>query len=325
MYHQGRFKHERGALNYLEGKITLVDYCNEDEWSLIEVYDIVTKQGYLNEDIANMWYKSTKEGKGEGVRKLRNDKDAMAMASIGVKEDLVELYVVHNHRDIQEESRDVQLDGNATTNVENNEPEVKEDGLNSDVLEEEDECSDASEDKDYESKHEEGESDDDSWSDDSSDGAAEDIANEVDFGDSDDDKEGAGGLYEVHISCYNMNQLGPSQLSQNKDEPKVEIRKDKGKEKIPLGFGDEEEGYDSEDFLDMPISDDEDEVPKKKYPRHIQLKNMSEYTWEVGTLYVSREEFKDCVVAYAVHTGTGLKFDKVNQRRVKVKCVDGCK
>ncbi|XP_025684715.1 uncharacterized protein [Arachis hypogaea] len=51
---------------------------------------------------------------------------------------------------------------------------------------------------------------------------------------------------------------------------------------------------------------------------------MSEYKWEVGTLYVSREEFKDCATAYAVHTGRGLRFDKVDLQRVKVTCVEGC-
>ncbi|RYQ91596.1 hypothetical protein Ahy_B09g097551 isoform A [Arachis hypogaea] len=51
---------------------------------------------------------------------------------------------------------------------------------------------------------------------------------------------------------------------------------------------------------------------------------MSEYTWEVETLYVSREGFKDCATAYTVSSGSGLRFTKVDLKRVKVECVEGC-
>ncbi|RYR54417.1 hypothetical protein Ahy_A06g029690 [Arachis hypogaea] len=78
----------------------------------------------------------------------------------------------------------------------------------------------------------------------------------------------------------------------------------------------------SEDFLDIPLSEDEEDMGKR-FPIHSPLKNMSEYKWEVGTLYVSREEFKDCATAYAVSSGRGLRFSKVDLRRVKVECVEG--
>ncbi|RYR08316.1 hypothetical protein Ahy_B05g075945 [Arachis hypogaea] len=76
----------------------------------------------------------------------------------------------------------------------------------------------------------------------------------------------------------------------------------------------------------MPITDDDENGNSvaKKYPLHKQLKDTSEYKWEVGTLYVSREEFKDRATAYAVHTERGLRFDKVDLWRVKVTCVEGC-
>ncbi|MED6136129.1 hypothetical protein PIB30_053215 [Stylosanthes scabra] len=109
IFHQDRFGLERGPLKYLGGKTTFVDNCNEGGWSLIEVYGLVTKQGYLKQDIAAMWYKSKKKNAEEGLRMLRNNNDAIAMAKVGVKEEIVELFVIHKTRDDKEVSIDVQL------------------------------------------------------------------------------------------------------------------------------------------------------------------------------------------------------------------------
>ncbi|MED6205959.1 hypothetical protein PIB30_022563 [Stylosanthes scabra] len=91
----------------------------------------------------------------------------------------------------------------------------------------------------------------------------------------------------------------------------------KGKDVVVAGFRDEDDGYDSEELPDLPSSDEEGDVPLKKYPLHKDLKNMSEYKWEVGTLYLSRDQFKDCVISVAVHSGRGLSFKKCDDRRVK--------
>ncbi|XP_052110145.1 uncharacterized protein LOC107464691 [Arachis duranensis] len=166
-----------------------------------------------------------------------------------------------------------------------------EDGRGSDAVEEEDEGSETSNDDDYEPRGSES-----SWSSESIARNASDHS--LDFGDSDDDREGTEGLVDPAA-------------------PNV------GKKKIIGGFGDEDPGYNSEDFLDILLSEDEEDMGKR-FPIHRPLKNMSEYKWEVGTLYVSREEFKDCATAYAVSSGRGLRFSKVDLRRVKVECVEGC-
>ncbi|RYQ92824.1 hypothetical protein Ahy_B09g099073 [Arachis hypogaea] len=51
---------------------------------------------------------------------------------------------------------------------------------------------------------------------------------------------------------------------------------------------------------------------------------MSSYRWEVGTLYASRQEFKDIVLAYAVHTGRSIKFKKCDMVRVRAVCQKDC-
>ncbi|RYR10323.1 hypothetical protein Ahy_B05g078798 [Arachis hypogaea] len=353
-YHHGSFGLEGGLLKYLGGETTVIDYCNEDEWSLIEVYDIVSRQGYLKKDIAAMWYKSLDQSTEEGLRMLRTDKDAMDMANIGVREDMVELYVVHKTSDIHEKVEDVHMLGSTETTMQeqaggsngpgpmvtfeahsarpvegNSGPNVEEENVGEkdgkDELDEEEEGSDGSEDEDYTPK---GGVDDssNSWSSDSKNGyCSEDSAAEIVFGDSDDEKEGAEGLVDVNIRVGDTFEVGTTE-TQIDAAKESRSDNDRGKEKIAAGLGDEEEGYESENFFDVPIvgDDEDDNNVAKRYPLHKQLKDMSEYKWEIGTLYVSREEFKDCATAYAVHTGRGLRFDKVDLRRVKVTCIEGC-
>ncbi|RYR04373.1 hypothetical protein Ahy_B06g084089 [Arachis hypogaea] len=334
VYHHGSFGLQRGQLKYLGGETTVIDYCNEDEWSLIEVYDIVSRQGYLKKDIATMWYKSQDQNTEEGLRMLRTDKDAMNIANIGVREDMVELFVVHKTSDIHEVVEDVHLLGSTKSNMQvkgggsdgqgpmvtneaqtvrqvekNSGPNVEEEIVgNKDESDKKGEGSDGSEDGTMNQGNGDG---------------SEDSAAEVVFGDSDDDKEGAEGLVDVNIKVGDRFEAASTETQTDAAKASGSA---KGKEKVIAGLGDEEEGYDSEDFLDMPITDDDENGNSvaKKYPLHKQLKDMSEYKWEVETLYVSREEFKDCATAYAVHTGRGLRFDKVDLRRVKVTCVEGC-
>jgi hypothetical protein len=66
------------------------------------------------------------------------------------------------------------------------------------------------------------------------------------------------------------------------------------------GLSDNKE-YES-DVLDSGC-DSEDEEPKKKNPTFKQPDNMHDYKWEVGTFFLSKEQFKDACRTYAVHSG----------------------
>ncbi|RYR31286.1 hypothetical protein Ahy_B01g056087 [Arachis hypogaea] len=352
------FRLQGGTVRYLGGETSIVDYCDEDEWSLIEVYEIVSRQGYLKKDIAAMWYKAENAGLEDGLTMLKTDKDAMDMARIGVKDDMVEVYVVHKTSEVGEVVQPGQLtapaeegdqagpgpivvydgpgvgskaatDGptDGPTDGANDGPtEVEEVGSMSegscevvksdDAVEEDEEGSETSEDDDYEPRGSES-----SWTSDSIAGnASTHSLGSLDFGDSDDEREGAEGLVDVNITEEGEKESAPNQ---SHGQSSQQAAQNLGKEKVVGDFGDEDTGYNSEEFLDTPFSDDEDD-PGKRYPIHRPLKNMSEYTWEVGTLYVSREEFKDCATAYAVSSGRGLRFTKVDLKRVKVECVEGC-
>ncbi|XP_016191702.1 uncharacterized protein LOC107632544 [Arachis ipaensis] len=49
-------------------------------------------------------------------------------------------------------------------------------------------------------------------------------------------------------------------------------------------------------------------------------KDMGKYKWKVGTLYESRQEFKDTVAAFAVQTARNIKFKKCDLVRVQAVC-----
>ncbi|KAL4350191.1 hypothetical protein AHAS_Ahas10G0117300 [Arachis hypogaea] len=49
----------------------------------------------------------------------------------------------------------------------------------------------------------------------------------------------------------------------------------------------------------------------------------SQYIWKVGILYMSRQEFKDCSIIFAVHSDGSLRFVKVDLRWMNVTCVEG--
>lgn len=51
---------------------------------------------------------------------------------------------------------------------------------------------------------------------------------------------------------------------------------------------------------------------------------MTDYKWQLGIVFSTREEFRGAVVTYAIHNGRNLKFQKNDKRRVCVGCKDGC-
>ncbi|XP_072072121.1 uncharacterized protein [Arachis hypogaea] len=83
--------------------------------------------------------------------------------------------------------------------------------------------------------------------------------------------------------------------------------------------GDEGDDDDAENDAD----DISDRVGQR-FPVHKPLKDMSSYRWEVGTLYTSRQEFKETVLAYAVHTARSIKIKKCDLVRVRVVCQKDC-
>ncbi|XP_052111651.1 uncharacterized protein LOC127743033 [Arachis duranensis] len=85
---------------------------------------------------------------------------------------------------------------------------------------------------------------------------------------------------------------------------------DKGKEIVNGDFNDEE-GFNSDELdleyevgggSDKEDRQEKDDYKRRRYPIYKDVKDMRSYKWEVGTVFASREEFKDTVTVYTVQT-----------------------
>ncbi|KAL4357230.1 hypothetical protein AHAS_Ahas09G0165900 [Arachis hypogaea] len=292
--------------------------------------EIVLEQGYVVENIAAMWYKSLKDETDVGLMILHTDKDAMDMARIGMRDNMVEIFVVHKDAATTRKGCTIEkvedIDGGepAASTADTvgpgpimlhkaqsfaqakvgKKPKVVTEAQN-DVLEDDNEYrsersdflgDDESEDDDYQPGNDDEGDNDEQWSENSSGNSDLEVA----FNDSDDDRNGDGGEQSGSVN--------------------------KGKEQVvAAGLRDEDDGYESEGLWDVPVSDDEGDPLLRRYPLYKRLKNMKEYKWEVGTMYVDRNAFKECVTSYAVHRSRGIWFSKCDSHRCKDVCKEGCK
>ncbi|RYR20646.1 hypothetical protein Ahy_B03g065837 isoform A [Arachis hypogaea] len=95
---------------------------------------------------------------------------------------------------------------------------------------------------------------------------------------------------------------------------------EKGKKVVTSDLDDE----DAVDRIDADDGEDHAEEGGQRFPVHKTQKEMKKYQWKVGTLYESRQEFKDTVAAYAVNTARNIKFKKCDLVRVRAVCQKGC-
>ncbi|RYR11264.1 hypothetical protein Ahy_B05g079728 [Arachis hypogaea] len=119
-----------------------------------------------------------------------------------------------------------------------------------------------------------------------------------------------------------MKQNVPTERVQGEFNASVNKEKEKV---VAAGLRDEDYGYESEELWDVPVSDDEGDPSLRKYPLHKSLKNMKEYKWEVRTMYVDRNAFKECVTSYVVHSDRRIWFSKCDSHRCKAIFQEGCK
>ncbi|XP_052119032.1 uncharacterized protein LOC127748491 [Arachis duranensis] len=281
-----------------------------------------------------MWYKSLKDETDVGLRMLHTDKNAMDMARIGMRDNMVELFVVYKDADTTRKGCTIKevedIDGGeaaaptadtvgpgpivlhktqsfAQAKV-GKKPKVVTKAHN-DVLEDGDEersdfsGGDESEDDDYRLGNDDEGDSDEQWSENSS----RDSDLEVAFDDNDDDRNGDGSV--------------PTEREQGEHSGSA----NKGKEQVVAAGLRDDDGYESEGLWDVPVSDDEGDPLLRRYPLYKSLKNMKEYKWEVGTMYVDMNAFKECVTSYAVHNGRGIWFSKCDSHRCKAICKEGCK
>lgn len=83
------------------------------------------------------------------------------------------------------------------------------------------------------------------------------------------------------------------------------------------------EEYDS-DGLPQEYDNEDEEVLKDDFPSFKLPKRMEDYKGKLGTYFSTKEEFKETVITYSIHSGRNLKIEKNDNKRTKVICKKGC-
>ncbi|CAK8531242.1 unnamed protein product [Lathyrus sativus] len=71
-------------------------------------------------------------------------------------------------------------------------------------------------------------------------------------------------------------------------------------------------------------NDYSDEGTKKKYLSCFMPKKFLDYKRVLGTMFSTKEEFKEEIANYGVNNGRDLHFIKNDKTRVRVGCKEGC-
>ncbi|RYR58642.1 hypothetical protein Ahy_A05g024511 [Arachis hypogaea] len=325
VHHGGAFGYEEGVFKYLKGPSTIIEDIDSDRWSVFEAYEELRHFGYLQANIVALWYKDPSLDDLEtSLKMLKGDAEAIEMCNIAGLRGLVELYVVHNVGDAEPFPEVDYIDVGRVAEEGTN------DGLGLVVFE--GHRAEAAEASGESNKATEGGDVGDEFRVDGSDSNDED-SEDPEYMPSDEDGDSAG---DVYFTDSDEDYEGDSGFDEDNSVPKeATAGKEKGSE---ISQFSDEDGADSDELeIDHMIGGDEgddDDAENnandvsdrggQRFPVYKPLKDMSSYRWEVGTLYTSRQEFKETVLAYAVHTARSIKFKKCDLVRVRAICQKDC-
>ncbi|RYQ99671.1 hypothetical protein Ahy_B07g087644 [Arachis hypogaea] len=292
VYHGGWFTYRNGPLEYVGGETTVIEEIDGDPWSVFEVYAELKQFGYVEENIPLLWFKDpTHEDLEKYLKLFKSDADSIAMCKITEVRDYVELMddvgqqlVVYGGEDAGLKKSDAAADISGAENTEGG------DDVNLDTNMSNYSDSDSF-DSEYEPSEEEEETEDD-----------------LHFTSSEDELDPAvSGFQDVNV----LNEK--SRAVKNK--------------RVATENFEDEDGAESDEIendhkVGGAVSDSDHQG--QSYPVHKHQKDMSQYKWEVGTVYATREEFKDTVTAYAVQRARAITFRKCDLQRVRAVCTGEC-
>jgi hypothetical protein len=353
--HYGGYFRNRDNLDYV-GKDTTWR-CDSDKWSYWELLEILEGKGVKRTHIIGMWYHDPINHLGLGLREIKDDKDAMKLSEISLKNGIIHVYcdngpnyVIGRGKYDEEvgdnDHHEVVRESNPTTQhdqtVQNLNPILAvhvENDVHSEIFGDHHDL-----DSDVEVRSVASESD----------------ARQVSY---ESDENGVDDYYVQPIVAPNGegNSGGSGSVAQPKQKKKKKgrPRKDEGKKKVVHEFNDDAvsdktlyEEMDVENDVtqlrkDRGLSDDEvdsDEVECDgdydddgesdndvgelmdgvKFPTFKMLKDMTDYKWEIGTYFATKKDFIDAIRTYSVHSGRKIAFYKNDGRRMRVRCDDGC-
>ncbi|RYQ92320.1 hypothetical protein Ahy_B09g098521 [Arachis hypogaea] len=332
VHHGGLFGYDNGVLRYLKGQSTVVEDIDGDRWSVFEAYEELRHLGYLKSNISALRYiDPTEDDYERHLRLLVGDTEAIEMCTIAGRRGYVDLFVVHEVEDAEGFPEVGFLDvGGQTVGGQNEKPlgggmdlvlfEGNVDNSDGARVADQQECDNKDGGVELGQEGDEEDGDDASSGEDSDDPTylpsdeEENSVEDIHFTDSDD-------VYDYE-----------SGFGEDNAVPK-DCNVEKGK-KVVTSDLDDEDAFDSDELeqdhviagVGMGDDDGEDHAEEggQRFPVHKTQKEMGKYQWKVGTLYESRQEFKDTVAAYAVNTARNIKFSKCDLVRVRAVCQKGC-
>lgn len=101
------------------------------------------------------------------------------------------------------------------------------------------------------------------------------------------------------------------------------VERRKGKV-VDRGLSDSDYIYEKLETDDHSSSDYSDKGTKEKYPSFVMPKKFVDYKWVLGTVFSTKEEFKEAITNYVVDNGRDLHFIKNDKTWVRVGCKEGC-
>ncbi|MED6209958.1 hypothetical protein PIB30_059608, partial [Stylosanthes scabra] len=319
VYHEGIFVHDQ-PLQYVGAQRTIIEEMDSDWWSMHEAFSELRRLRYQRTNISAFWYKDHAVNLSEeNLRLFETGTDAKDMYNIARARNHVEMFVVHEVDNYEEPFpkggyidvgdpivKDDKQVAKKCANGDNNETHAE--GSN--------ECAN----KGAYDGGEQGANEE--HNDGRSEAGSDEDSDDEEFLPSPSDIDSADDVYFTDSEDKYDDESGFEEQNDNGDRPLI----DKGKGIANAEFNDDGT-CDSDDFeKDYEVSGGlgEDDGHGIRYQVYKPQKDMKDYTWQLGTLFASRDEFKEAVVTYAVQNTRGVTFKKCNRKRVRVVCVKGC-
>ncbi|RYR75592.1 hypothetical protein Ahy_A01g000151 [Arachis hypogaea] len=309
VYHGGWFTYKNGPLEYVGGETTVIEEIDGDRWSVFEAYAELKQLGYVEENIPSLWFKDpVAEDMEKNLKLFKTDADSIEMCRIAELRDHVDLYVVHKVQD-EEMFLDVGYidvgDKDGMCDISEGQELVPYGGVDEGGKQSKPFAADSGAEDDNEVGYDKSSDSDSLDSEYNPSGEEDDSEDDVHFTDSDDDVDPeVSGFQDVNVMSKKPRAVNKNACANEQFE--------------------NVEGGDSDDLdFDHQVGSDS-EHEGFTFPVHKLQKDMSQYKWEVSTLYASRDEFKDTVTAYAVHTARSIRFRKCDLQRVRAVCSGDC-
>ncbi|KAF7814573.1 Sporozoite surface protein 2 [Senna tora] len=310
VHHGGRFEHI-AQLEYVGGESIYWDNCDMDRWSFFEMKGDLDAMGYKGN--YDLWYANPNGRLEDQLKPIIDDTQAMDMARVGVVLGQVNLYLCHVPFQLEQilalpSTEPVEEEGKTSEEESSEGEDEKESSEGEDAQSLDDNNEEAAEVGDKEEEVHTSQGGHIVYgSEDSDNESVEDSAVSITFVDSEEEDIGRG--FDILAEEHNVFEIETESENQAVSTSKASTSKARG-------LSDEE--YESEQLLSKYSDEDEDDDPiveKKVFPRFKPINDMTDYKFDLGTIFGSKTEFVDAVKTHAVHNGKSTKFIKNDKQR----------